>query len=234
MRRPGVEERDIAERAFGGAQVIGSENSGAVDPPPEMIVVDLRARALEEAARATVARALRGNTPEPEVASRPFAAANTHGSRGCWAFRLCFVDSDDAILWETIVGVWYVLGNSRFHDAAQVREHLRLSRGALVADLRRHEVVLRTHVATVLQTTTTLAIAREEAILAQLEHRHARLAASLLQPTLFGPRREERDTAAQRAVVQEALKRCHDRLASLSRPRPAAAMAEPAFAVILR
>jgi hypothetical protein len=81
---------------------------------------------------------------------------------------------------------------------------------------------------------TSLARAREEAIVAGLEQRQARLAASLLQPALFGRHRSERDTASQRAVVQEALRRCRERLSVLERRQPVAGAVAPAFAVIVR
>jgi hypothetical protein len=138
------------------------------------------------------------------------------------------------VLWDILVGLAYVIENPRFHDQAQVLEHVRRSREALRADLLRAGDLFLERDAQMLESATTLAISREEAIVAQLERRHARLAASLLQPALFG-RHTERDTSAQQAVIQDALNRCREHQIRLARQRqPAARVVEPVFTVILR
>jgi superfamily II DNA or RNA helicase len=234
MRRPSLDEHDIANRIL-GVDSTPAGDADEVDLPEGLITVDLRRRAAEEAERAAIARAFTSSKADSEVAIRPFAAAvHPRASRGYSAFRLCIPDADDVVLWDILVGLAYVIENPRFHDQAQVLEHVRRSREALRADLLRAGDLFLERDAQMLESATTLAISREEAIVAQLERRHARLAASLLQPALFG-RHTERDTSAQQAVIQDALNRCREHQIRLARQRhPAARVVEPVFTVILR
>ena len=233
MRRPAVEDGAIADRIFGTGSTRDEDRSAGPDDD-DLLVVDLRDRAEEEASRATFNRAL-GEGDGRDVPIRPFATAfGSRASRGLWAFRLELLDANELLLWETMIGFAWAARQTRFHEAGQVLRHLDPYREAVAADVRRHHEALVSRVASAMRAQTGLARAREEAIITGLERRHARLAASLLQPALFGRRHVDRDTAAQRAVVQEALKRCRQRLAFLERHHPVAGSAAPAFAVIAR
>jgi superfamily II DNA or RNA helicase len=235
LRSPGIEEMQVAERIF-GTEAVRHAPRVAADPDGGLLVVDLKTRARDEVARATVGRTLCSDRVLPVRSARPFAAAvDQRASRGCWVFKLDFLDGNDLVLWEALVGIAYAVdAPPRFHDPSHVLEHLGRSREAVTAAALRHHDALLSRVEFVLQVPRALAIAREEAIVSHLERRRARLAASLLQPLLFGPRRAERETAAQQTVVQEALGRCRERLARLSRQRAVSGTAELAFAVLLR
>jgi hypothetical protein len=76
-----------------------------------------------------------------------------------------------------------------------------------------------------------LALGREHAIARDIAQRGARMAVDLLQPGLFD-RRAERQAAAQREVIDNALAHCRARLAELRRQRAAAATLRPAFSLI--
>jgi hypothetical protein len=225
----------VADRIF-GTEAVRDAPRVAADPDGGLLVVDLKTRARDEVARATVGRTLCSDRVLPVRSARPFAAAvDQRASRGCWVFKLDFLDGNDLVLWEALVGIAYAVdAPPRFHDPSHVLEHLGRSREAVTAAALRHHDALLSRVEFVLQVPRALAIAREEAIVSHLERRRARLAASLLQPLLFGPRRAERETAAQQTVVQEALGRCRERLARLSRQRAVSGTAELAFAVLLR
>ena len=234
MRRPILDEGQVAERIFGthtGPDAPGSP----FEPDDSLLVVDLRVRARDEATRASVGRTLTSDSAVHATSSRPFAtAADPHASRACCVFRLDFLDGNDVTLWETLAAIAYVVSRPEFHDAAQVLKHLDRSRELVAAAARRHHDGLLSRIEAMLQVPRALAVAREEAIVAQLQDRHARLAASLLQPMLFGHSRAARETAAQQAVVTEAVARCRERLGALSRQRATIGTAELAFAVFLR
>jgi hypothetical protein len=233
MRRRGVEEGEIADRLFGTDSVRPADSSG--DRDDDLRVVDLRVAAEGEAARATVNRALGDNGKGLDVPVRPFASAlGARASRGLWAFRLEVLDAEERLLWETIAGFAWMVGGPDFHEASRVVRHLDFWREAVDTQVRRHHDALVSRVAAMMRAPIALARAREQSIAAGLEHRHARLAASLLQPALFSHRLMQRDTAAQRAVTHAALQRCREHLASLERHQPAAGTALPAFAVIMR
>jgi superfamily II DNA or RNA helicase len=234
MRARGADEREVANRIF------GVPASQAIDRPvaalPDgVLVADLRDRAMDEAARATTARELERHASRIDIPIRPFArAVRSGGTRACWVFRVRSGPSDEEILWETIVGVWCAVDGRRFPDPAALLRDLEASRTALLPFAERQHAELLTRSASTRQAATSLAIAREQSIAAGLEHRHARLAASLLQRALFD-RRRERESAMQRAVLREAVARCDEQMARLRRRLDApVAMVEPAFAVILR
>ena len=77
-----------------------------------------------------------------------------------------------------------------------------------------------------------LALDREHAIERDIDRRHARMAATLIQGALFD-RRTERDAHSQRELIDQALSRCHARIAELQRLRHITSAAiRPAFSLI--
>jgi hypothetical protein len=142
--------------------------------------------------------------------------------------------SEEDVLWEAIAGVSYML--DRFHsaDAASLRRHLETCQRLLRPHIDRFGGTLLAAAMATLQPATLAAIAREQSIVAELSRRDARLAASLVQRPLFD-RHIERQTSAQREVLQEAMTRSETRLSRLARRLETRVLdIEPVFAVILR
>jgi superfamily II DNA or RNA helicase len=233
MRPEGVDERAVAERILGLAPPPQGEASAAA-LPDGIFVADLRARAMEEAARGAAARRLTSNPGSPAIGGRPFAAAAPNGMRAWWSFRVAHASSEEDVLWEAIAGVSYML--DRFHsaDAASLRRHLETCQRLLRPHIDRFGGTLLAAAMATLQPATLAAIAREQSIVAELSRRDARLAASLVQRPLFD-RHIERQTSAQREVLQEAMTRSETRLSRLARRLETRVLdIEPVFAVILR
>jgi superfamily II DNA or RNA helicase len=137
-----------------------------------------------------------------------------------WVWTLVFVDDADRLIWESLLSL----------RAAPVP---RVDDESIACTARQAEQQQLARVAD--ETRTSLAhLARRELAIGQLlRHRHARLAASLLQPGLFD-RRAERAAAAQNALVNEALARSSTRLAEIDAAgRPRVAERRLVFAVTL-
>jgi hypothetical protein len=83
-----------------------------------------------------------------------------------------------------------------------------------------------------IRTPAALALDRERAIARDIDRRHARMAATLIQGGLFD-RRPEREAAAQRELLDQALTRCRARIAELHRLRHVTiAAVRPVFSLI--
>jgi hypothetical protein len=231
--RPDLHDgREIAARILDGTAA-PPDIAGPPVLPDGVVVPDLRDRAIEEAARATAARRLLPHRAAMVVPTRPFASAVRTARHGCWVFRISINGTEDDLLCETLLGAWYVTTRSRFATAREVVSHLDVSRRELLGAIRDEPPVVA-RLGAALHGSATAAIAREQAIIDTLEHRRARLAATLIQRALYD-RRLERDTAAQRGVLEEALAHCRRRLEHLIRKRgPGLVVVEPAFAVIFR
>jgi len=148
-----------------------------------------------------------------------------------WGFRLAFLDADEQLVWETLLGL-KTMAPRGCPDA--VREWL-ASREHLLSQTveTEHQRALAVLAAS-LQTPLALASRRERAIADALTRERARLSAALLQPGLFD-RRAERTLAAQTAVTHEALARCRIRMEELaSTARLLVERPRLAFAVIRR
>jgi superfamily II DNA or RNA helicase len=233
MRVRNVGEHEIAERVFNSASP-SRVVSAADSLPVGVVALHLRDAAMADARRAHRARAL-GCPPHTDPGRRPFAAA-THrqARRGCWAFRVGVITADGDCLCETILGACYTVHGPVPGAAAGLRRHLDRSREALSPLLRPWQQALLDRVASAVSPSTSLATARETAIVDELRRQQGRLAAALLQPALFD-RRVERDRSEQNTVFDETVARCHEHLARLShRGSLASAPAEPAFALIRR
>jgi hypothetical protein len=233
MRPDGVDERALAEEIVGVAPSRVGETD-AVSLPDGVFVADLRARARQESERASTARRL-GPPRAPHVnGDRPFAAATRNGTHVWWAFRIGCESAEEDVVPEVLVGVSYTLGRVRVPGTESLRQHLERMHGLLQPHIDQLVAALLAAADSGQRSATLLAIARERSIVAELERRDARLAASLVQRALFD-RHHERQTSAQREIVHEALARCHRHLARLSRRLdPPAPAIDPVFAVIVR
>jgi superfamily II DNA or RNA helicase len=166
----------------------------------------LRPLAEAEAERLRYARALSNDLQEGVPADRPvlaFARARGNTRRCTWAFRLPILDADGHLVFETIVGLNDARGLAIVDDALEqvaALEHQRIL-AVLSTSLRPWRLTM-TH--------------REEAMADALRLRHARIAASVLQPGLFD-RRTERAATAQTFIVEAAVKTSIARLALLDR-----------------
>jgi superfamily II DNA or RNA helicase len=234
MRPDCFDERDIAARVLDGTNAtIDTDVAAAL--PEGIFVANVAGRSLEEVERATAARRLVSGATAGASAFRPFAsAASGVVRRGCWVFKVALSAGDDELLCETLLGTWYGLSALRFTTARDLVRHLDISQRELLAGIRQRRPPLFARLVAAERAAATAAMGRERAIVEELEDRRARLVAASVQRALFD-RRMERDTAARREVLNEALEQCRDRLVRLTLRLSADTVAiEPAFAVILR
>jgi len=213
--RPGPTEDRIAGAAINQEPVT---QATAHDPLSSSVVVpDLRHEADIEASRVeTLRRTVRGSDGLAGE-GRPLLTVfrrSTRRSALC-AFRLTFSDAERRVIWDTLVGAIAadpatgaggIGGWIRAIDAIGV---------TCIPDEQRRALV---SLETALKAPLDLARRREQAIADSLRRDRARLATALLQPGLFD-RRAEHTLAAQRAVLDEALARCHARLDEIARAR---------------
>jgi superfamily II DNA or RNA helicase len=200
-------EDEVARAFCGGSE---EESSAA---RPRFRTFDLSEHARREAERASLARAIAAGTND---ARRPAITARSGrpAARLCSAVRLAFVDASGQTVWDTVIGMEMGVHRERIGTAARLRElfehYARAIEPALEAThdeiLARCWPMLRRYIAT--------ASMRERDIADALARSGARLAA--IQPGLFD-RRADRLAAAQRATLEEAIARCRQRLAELSR-----------------
>jgi MoxR-like ATPase len=134
--------------------------------------------------------------------------------------------------WETLIGVhadhqWPLFDSTdafrkRVDESGQlIQKHVSIEQSRITGHLIRW-----------LRTSAARALERENAIARALERHHARLAATLLQGGLFD-RRNEREAAAQRELLEMALTRCRTRIDELKQRQAAAVIASrPAFSLI--
>jgi hypothetical protein len=203
--------------------------------PTGLLVTNLRDAAVLEAERAHLARMLAAGGSEAMHRQRPFVATARSGTRReYWAFHLEFIDADDEVLWEAMIGLSLDAAPGQSRRSSDIRRHADNARASLALAARQAEDALLANVVAALHAPVGLAAFREEAILAAALSRHGRLATSLVQRGLFD-RRVERAAAAQDAALHEMVGRCRARLAKLARRRiPMAATAGPAFGLVRR
>ena len=192
-----------------------------------------RETAEAEAARLHTLRLLCPAREEPVPGGRPpVTILRRRGdSPDVWAFHLAYFDSAAQLVWHTLVGV---AGSSPLDLDSSIEFIGRTAALIALDDLDAVRKRLRTLLEQSLRGYLDLARRREQAIAATLETQRARLAATLLQRSLFD-RRSERAFAAQEAVLDEALGRCRARVAEIeASANLAAEPARLAFAVIRR
>lgn len=232
MRPPTLQEREIAACVLGDGPLSTDDAAAASLGPRGVVVGDLRVTAIEEADRARTIRTLCHGSP-PDSFQAFATSFHGHPTHGYWAVRVEFNDADEGFLWETLVGVLQQTGRIRVRARSDVRKHVDAWRGAVLTVTRGQEELLDRLAATV-QRHLAASMSREQAILAEVERRYARLAAALVQPALFD-RRVEREIEGRRALLLDTTNRCHERLRRLTlRQRIAAGDLRPAFAVLLR
>jgi superfamily II DNA or RNA helicase len=231
LRSTSLDEQGIAESIFGEEPFVPAGDRPA--SADHVFAADLKEAAAREAERITLSRRLGDVEQSPDV--RPFACATrTRTGQPCayLAFRVAFADAESDVIWETLLACAAETSALASHSARDARDRAerlceqvtpRLARehGERLRDLR--EMLRRPH---------AIASERERAILAAAEQRGARMAAGLLQPTLFD-RRAQRDASDQAAALGELRSRCQARLAWLTRHHhPCTSFHEPAFALI--
>jgi superfamily II DNA or RNA helicase len=217
-------EQQIGEAAIGDGRADAVPAEASL--PSGLVIGDLRATAIEEAARLELVRRLRprrnpgegGPSDHDDIDNRPCVTVLTRRAASrtnYWCYRLVFEDPDLQPLWATVIGI---RDDGRRLDPTSraIRQHIQ----SLTANLEPAVTPLTEHLLSslrhVLDRERSLATEREGAIAGELRQQRARLATSLLQPGLFD-RRAERAVAAQNATLDEALERCGQRLAELAR-----------------
>ena len=126
--------------------------------------------------------------------------------RNVWAFHVAFTDGSDQIVWRTLLGA----AEHGLHQHGTAP-----STTVVASTLDRQRQTLQTSLETSLRAYLDQATRRERALAETLDRERARLSATLLQRGLFD-RRADRASAAQHAVMDEALRRCRTRLDELA------------------
>ena len=231
LRPKAVHADDVA------STILGDETRVAplepVATPNGFFTTDLVHDAVQESARITLCRSLNhGSVPSD---NRPFACharRRTDVARAYWAVRISFTDIESAILWERVLAFEAELTHTLPRQRAAVRELAKRLFREGVADVDSEHRSRLIEFLAGLRKPVTCAIDRERAILAAAEGRSARMAATLLQRSLFD-HRTERKASEQAAALDELRQRCQRRLEWLERhQRAVIGSQEPIFAVI--
>ena len=181
----------------------------------------LRAAAEAEALRIGKLRLL--SNPDVDTGSdqRPPATVLRRGRsrhRSVWGFHVVFTDSSDQPVWRTLLGASELglhRGSGLGTRGSRQRRSLDTLAPIVASAFDRQRHALRASLETSLHRYLDQATRRERALAETLQKERARLSAALLQRGLFD-RRAERASAAQHAVLDEALRRCRTRLDELA------------------
>jgi superfamily II DNA/RNA helicase len=213
----GTDEDEVARAVMGLPSADpDAPRSNPLDERGAVVVPDLKAAALEEAHRVTTARSLqRYAAREPET--RPVVTVLRRGRRrshdhSYWAFRVLFTDSENEVLWSSLLGVEAVTPTVRAAEAT--RALVRTACAAIDQTVQDQHRGLFSAVRAMLEQCSELGRCRERDIAEELRRTRARLAG--LQRGLFD-HRADRAVAAQSAILDEALERCASRLRDLER-----------------
>jgi ERCC4-related helicase len=230
LSRPSSSDSESAAYIIGGSPLPPPDSSSVL---PGVTSDRLRDRASAEAARlVTARRLLPPDAVDRPTQVRPFVTCARRGSGalGWWALWIELADWEGHLLWETLIGV---TGNHGWIRQRSHKEIRRLIDGSWtqIREVAGQHRGLAHVVSESLRASTGLAAQREHAIAREIAQRHARMAATLLQPGLFD-RRAERQAGAQRETIDHALALCHERLAGLQRQRRCATALRPAFSLI--
>jgi hypothetical protein len=169
--------------------------------------------------------------------ARPFVTAARRSWRApsgsaWWALWLEHADSEGQLVWETLIGVHGHHSWTRPRSRTEVRRLLDASWKYVRIDIDRDRGRLAAMLADSVRTSSALALDREYAIARDIDRRHGRIAATLIQGALFD-RRAEREMTGQREWLDQALARCHARITELHRRRLVTTSAiRPAFSLI--
>ena len=201
----------VAESVLGwGGQTPGRVSSDRSHR--DVIHVDMRQHAVDEAARLTQVRAwLRaaGNHEDSRPAITRLRRRPVCPYSRVWAFRVVMTSAADEILWETVVG-------AAAHGVAAASR----SPSATRAALNQEQVLVRivgnasasqvTMLRIALEQPLALWLQREHDLIESISQEYARMSAMLLQPGLFD-RRTDRAAASQAVMLDAALSQCRGR-----------------------
>jgi superfamily II DNA or RNA helicase len=209
--RPPASSEDIADAVIGERTI--EDRRDADERAGSLLTSSLQAEAEREAQRLAQARSLDTQSAYGLDDRAPFVIVRRRWvARGSvFGFRLAFTDADEQLVWEAIIGVGTPLRPRARSTAALESTLTSLSPAVERARLRLFESVRSSR-----GTAIALARRREDALAGALTAERARLAAALLQPGLFD-RRAERTSAAQMAVLDEAVAACRARVEELAR-----------------
>jgi superfamily II DNA or RNA helicase len=170
----------------------------------------IEARDIMAARQQSIQPCRRGRRPVVTITGR-----SSH--RLLCGYDVTVADAAGLPVWSTIVGldvpVCMLAGRPTCRDARKALEPATRGLDDLAA---RVAMRLSDRAQDMMRAVITLGVEREQALVAAVRLRHARIAADLLQPGLFD-RRAERLATSQSLVLEEALGRCHARLESLQR-----------------
>jgi hypothetical protein len=193
----------------------------------------MRDAARGEADRILLARRLGSGLAHDDL--RPFVCARRTpvGLPGAfWTFRLEFLDTDDRLLWESLLAVHATVRQPPPDRWGDLRSFVDQLRDGLSVALAHEHLAAAGALHEAMGEPLQLARRREHAIVAAARRRCARLAARLVQPSLFD-RRSERQAADQFAALNALLSRCEAHLSWLGRSGEIrAGSREPAFVFI--
>jgi superfamily II DNA or RNA helicase len=200
----------------------GSEPDLTSDPgtlPRGLVMPDLRHDAIEEARRLAQARAFARASPHAvqpgSIVARVCRRRSPSPPQAVWLYKLAFVTTTGTFVHETLVSVRAELTRrARNGESSTIRALLDPNRPALqqLLAVRRGQLLDELHasMAAALRRWTM----READVSGAMRARHARLAAGLLQRSLFDSR-DERLAASQAALLDEALSQSAARLREL-------------------
>jgi superfamily II DNA or RNA helicase len=222
---------DVARAVLGGDPLASEPVDSSL--PEGLCVTRMRDAARGEAGRILLARRLGRGLAHDDL--RPFVCARRTpvGLPGAfWTFRLEFLDTDDRLLWESLLAVHATVRQPPPDRWGDLRSFVDQLRDGLSVALAREHLAAAGALHEAMGEPRQLARRREHAIVAAARRRCARLAARLVQPSLFD-RRSERQAADQFAALNALLSRCEAHLSWLGRSGEIrAGSREPAFVFI--
>jgi superfamily II DNA or RNA helicase len=202
--------------------------------PEGVVIAPLRAIARLETDRILLTRTLL-TAPDELESPRPFVSCSrTPGEEAAayLLFRLELLGADGRPLWESPLALHARLRHRPPHRARHIRQfldHVSQNVAALVA--QEHQAAAE-RLRDAMHDALTLAHDREQAIMAAARQCDARIAARLLQPSLFD-RRAERQAADQMAALSTVLTLCEAQLNRIAQCRwVQAGSSEPSFALL--
>lgn len=248
---PLPDERRVAESA------LGNQPLPDIDPAPpaardgvveDTAPADVRRReACEEAKRLARARGWLSATSDastdaggdPHVDSRAVITrlrrrGGTVARRQCfWAFRMSVTNASGQVIWESLVPLAAGLAEAPGRSGSDIRRILNTHHPLLEHAIRVAQAETLHELRRTRRQPLHLWMRRERDLMAAMRDRYARLSAGLLQGALFD-RRNERLSASQAALLDEALSRSVVRLEELAATEDVRADAATlAFAVVV-
>ena len=217
LRGRPLNEHDVAR------VVLGQEDAPTRPPdsslPEGVLVSPLRTAAEVETDRIRLARNL--TTGAALEHSRPFAScsmAPAGGPAAYLVFRLELLDADGRLLWDPLLALHATLRQRPRERPRQIRRFVDRVTGDAAALAAREQRAAAATLQDAMHELLALTLDREQAIMAAARQCDARMAARLLQPSLFD-RRTERQAADQMAALRALLSHCDAQLERIARCR---------------